>query len=150
MVTKKFATIFVGIFVFLFGIVLSVYAAWGYGGNEAPYQGNYTYWTTYGLGVTSYAYNMKWTQSAINDMKWDGNNEWLDQTADCTNDSPGGDRLHATASSTNIPNYGFSTYNDCDNASWKEETELKINPYSLNTTTTYYQYVRYYDHNRFC
>lgn len=136
---KKFTTIFVGVFVFLFGIVLSVYAAWGYGGNEAPYTGDYTNWSVYGPGITSYAHSMQWSQSAINDMKWDSTSEWLDQTADCV--GQGGDRLHATASSTNIPNYGFSIYNDCGNSSWKEETELKINPYSLSTATTYYQYV---------
>lgn len=155
MKTKKFATIFVGAFVFLFGIVLSVYAAWGYGGSEAPYQGSYTYWhNSGGTGagsLTSYAYNMKWDQSAINDMKWDGNSEYLDQTADCTANSTGNDRLHATSSSTNVPNYGYFIYNDtqpsefCGSSSnsVKEEIELKINPYSLSSIVTYWQSVNW-------
>lgn len=91
--------------------------------------------------IVSYAYGMKWTQDAIDDMKWDGNTEVLDQTADCTDDSPAGDKLHTQSSSSNIPNTGINVYNDCGVYQWFEESELKINPYSLNTSTQYWQSV---------
>lgn len=143
MKTKKFTSIFVSVFVLLLSIVVSVYAAWGYGGEEAPYTGELTEWQISGPGIASYAYDMKWTESSIANMKFDGTNEWLDQTADCTVDSPGGDRLHPTSMTTNIPNYGAFNYNDCGNPTWKEEYELKINPYSLSETTTYNQYIEW-------
>lgn len=143
MFTKKFTKAFAFLVICLVGTTITVFAAaWG-NHPEAPYQGQYIYWTTSGPGVVSYAYGMKWTQDAIDDMKWDGNTEVLDQTADCTNDSPGGDRLHTQSSSSNIPNTGINGYNDCGVYQWFEESELKINPHSLNTSTQYWQSVNW-------
>lgn len=142
MFTRKFTTVFVGVFICLLGIVFSVHAAWGNGGAEAPYQGNYTY-SRNGTTVTSNASSMKWTQTAINNMTWDGTSEYLDQTADCVSNPPVGDRLHVLSSSTNIPNSGIYGYNDCGVYQWFEETEVTINPYSLKTTTSYWNTVNW-------
>lgn len=143
MFTKKFTKVFTLVVLCLLGTVVSVLAgAWG-NHPEAPYQGGYWKWQISGPGIVSEAYSMKWSQSAIDDMKWDGNTEVLDQTADCTVASPAGDKLHTQSSSSNIPNTGINGYNDCGVYQWFEESELKINPHSLNTSTQYWQRVNW-------
>lgn len=124
-------------------VISPVMATWANGGSEAPYQGIYTNWAASGPEIVSYAYDMKWTQAAINDMKWDGNMEVIDQTADCTTDNNYGDRLHTQTASTNIPNDGISGFNDCGVYHYFEESELRINPHSLNTTTSYWELIHW-------
>ena len=89
--------------------------------------------------LISKAYNVKWSQTAINNMKWDGTDEWLDQTADCTSNSPGGDKLRIGSYSTNIPNFGLSMFDDCGNIpGYREEAELTLNAHSISSTTNYW------------
>ncbi len=135
MKSSKSLRISILVFIIVFAATVSI-SAWDPTSGEAPYQGSYTSWSYY----TAYSkgYDMRWSQNALNDMNGDGTGEWLDQTADCTDNSPNGDKLHAVSGNTNIPNYGISIYNDCGSSSYKEESELQLASNYMNTASYYW------------
>jgi len=116
--------------------------AWQPNNNEAPYTGSYSVSYPTSGEVRSNATSVKWTSTAISNMDGDVNAEYLDQTADCTTDSPEGDKLYPLYVTTNIPDRGVSPYNDCGNSAGRpsvnEEVELHINEDSLTAGTSYY------------
>lgn len=132
------STIRVGILL----IVMLALAAWQPNNNEAPYTGSYSVSYPTSGEVRSNATSIKWTSTAISNMDGDVNAEYLDQTADCTTDSPEGDKLYPLYVTTNIPDRGVYSYNDCGNSAGRpsvnEEVELHINEDSLSAGTSYY------------
>lgn len=111
---------------------------------EVPYTGTYSrqYITN---GVWTKAQSIKWNSDGV---WWMRNNVWsevFDQTADCTSNSPAGDKLRPIYVVTDIPNNGGSSFNDCDGPlpNINEEFELYLNPNSIGAETPYVYEVKW-------
>lgn len=111
---------------------------------EVPYTGTYSrqYITN---GVWTKAQSIMWDSNGV---WWIKNNAWsevFDQTADCTTNSPTGDKLRPILVVTNIPNNGGSSFDDCDgpNPNVNEEFELYLNSNSIVAQTPYVYEVKW-------
>lgn len=106
---------------------------------EVPYTGVYSKASIY-QGIETRARTVKWN---ANGVWWMQHNVWaevFDQTADCTVNSPMGDKLIPNYVSTNIPLNGQPlAYDDCDgpNPNVNEELEISLNSNSIVAESTY-------------
>ena len=131
------STIRVGILL----IVMLALVAWQPNNNEAPYTGSYSVSYPTSGEVRSNATSVKWTSTAISNMDGDVNAEYLDQTADCTTDSPEGDKLYPLYVTTNIPDRGVSRTTIVETAPGGRVSMKRlsyINEDSLTAGTSYY------------
>jgi len=118
-------------------MAMFVLVAWSPNHQQAPYNGVYSRNYPSPAQVRSNGQDIKWSQYAIDAMNNDSNTEYFDQTADCSANSPGGDRLSVHYIVTTIPNSGAFSYNDCGSSSAKEELEITITSNSLNDQHPY-------------
>jgi len=124
--------------VFCVLVFVLVLVAWDDNDISSPYTGSFT--LSYQIdGVTSKARSIKWSQNSVNEIKTNVWVEFFDQTADCTANSPTGDKLFQLWFSTNIPNNGAWTYNDCDGPlpNVNEEVELTLNSANIVAEQSY-------------
>jgi hypothetical protein len=114
--------------------------AWG-GAAWAPYAGELVWIYPGEFGPESVAYEMKWSQMALTIMRgWPQTDAILDQTADCTANSPDGNKLSAAWSFTNIPHYSVYSKNDCpwwDPWGPKEEVEMQMKTSNMQADYSY-------------
>jgi len=114
--------------------------AWG-GAAWAPYAGELVWIYPGEFGPESVAYEMKWSQMALTIMRgWPQTDAILDQTADCTANSPDGNKLSAAWSFTNIPHYSVNSKNDCpwwDPWGPKEEVEMQMKTSNMQADYSY-------------
>ncbi|MGI0015703.1 MAG: hypothetical protein ACREBU_19990, partial [Nitrososphaera sp.] len=122
------------------GIVTAAFAliAWEQSIPASPYTGTYSrqYLST---GVRSNGRSIKWNTTGVNEIK---NNIWIeffDQTADCTSNSPNGDKLYPDYVVISLPDNGVFAYNDCDGPlpNVSEEVEVQVNSGSVVAETAY-------------
>jgi hypothetical protein len=95
----------------------------------------------------------RYGESGANNIKWSHYGKWymeqydtdpkLDMTADCSENSPQGDKLDVAYISTSIPNWWVQIKNDCGQSSVREEVDLHIWTGSLWAETPYYYRVWY-------
>lgn len=106
---------------------------------EAPYTGTF-YSSSRSNGIRTNARSVKWDSAGVYYMQQNGwGDAYYDQTADCTANSPQGDKMRADYVVTSTPNYGAFAYDDCDGPlpNGNEEIELTINDLSVVAQTSY-------------
>lgn len=123
-------------------VFVGVALAWEPSFASAPYTG--WFWTTNrtdGL-VAAVGQNIRWSSSGVSALQND-TTPMLDITADCTQNSPAGDKLDYNTAHTDLPNNGVFGSNDCDSSAYWEEGQVIIRRESVQSEKDYYFQVLY-------
>lgn len=129
----------------IIALVALALVAWEPSITESPYTGTYSREYVSSDVVISKARQVKWNTAGISRIRANFWDEFFDQTADCTVNSPNGDKLIPLSYSSNIPNWGVWAYNDCGGPlpDVNEEVELHQNSLATVAEQAYYYDIRW-------